>query len=347
MLTRGLRRWAKIIQRQRCHRLELCSTVAEENCTTSQIVQRIQEDRRIRSLTSSPAISENISGLLSLFPLAKVTVEQVVTSCPELLRFKPARIQEYCQIIAESGDHNHLSSEEALALLGAYPELLKWSKLELQSHLSELFGQTAEFLLPWNVVLLASPQLILYQPQAVAYELEKLLKYFSQEEMYHLLGNNPTLLDEPFETIEEKLIFLMKTMNVSAQRISQSRSSLTKPLHFYQLRYEFLLRSGNYQHPDHNQQGKKLVEAKPKFTLITCLPDRTFLSTCAPTLTMEEFIVFKALFDMERNDTKKNLMADIDDENEEAIQEEEKEFRGSYGKLLKSGKKKKRMNGKP
>ncbi len=35
----------------------------------------------------------------------------------------------------------------------------------------------------------------------------------------------------------QKLLFLMKTMNVSAKRIAQSRASLTQPLHFYQLRY--------------------------------------------------------------------------------------------------------------
>ncbi len=35
---------------------------------------------------------------------------------------------------------------------------------------------------------------------------------------------------------EQKLFFLMKTMNVSAKRISQTRCSLTEPLYFYQLR---------------------------------------------------------------------------------------------------------------
>jgi hypothetical protein len=36
-----------------------------------------------------------------------------------------------------------------------------------------------------------------------------------------------------------------------------------------------------------------LIEAKPHFGLIASLPDQNFMRACAPTLTMEEFNVFK------------------------------------------------------
>jgi hypothetical protein len=42
---------------------------------------------------SSTAITERISSLLSLFPLAEVTVERVLISTPELLRYNPSKIQ--------------------------------------------------------------------------------------------------------------------------------------------------------------------------------------------------------------------------------------------------------------
>ena len=40
--------------------------------------------------------------------------------------------------------------------------------------------------------------------------------------------------------------------------------------------------------------GQKLVEAKPNFALIISPSDRAFIKACAPTLTLEEFNVFKA-----------------------------------------------------
>jgi hypothetical protein len=47
----------------------------------------------VTTFFSSTAITERISSLLSLFPLAEVTVERVLISTPELLRYNPIKIQ--------------------------------------------------------------------------------------------------------------------------------------------------------------------------------------------------------------------------------------------------------------
>jgi len=70
-------------------------------------------------------------------------------------------------------------------------------------------------------------------------------------------------------------------------------------MEFYDLRYQFLLRSGNYVHPEANQLGSQPMEAEPAFIHICSTDDRQFLKNCAPQLALEELNTFKTLHYLE------------------------------------------------
>ncbi|XP_023332795.1 uncharacterized protein LOC111704707 [Eurytemora carolleeae] len=119
-------------------------------------------------------------------------------------------------------------------------------------------------------------------------------------------------------------------MNVSLHRISKTPDSLQSSLDFYHTRYEFLLRSGFYRHPDANQQGMKLVEAEPELTKIILKSDSEFLEKCSPNITLEELNAFKSILYIDQEEKSKDLtdtdmLTDV-----EFIRKEDDRFSGTY-----------------
>ena len=87
-------------------------------------------------------------------------------------------------------------------------------------------------------------------PSHTAFIAESLTRHFDIERVRDVIGNNPSIFESDWAEVEDKINYLQKTMHVSAYRIAMTPNSLTRDLEFYRLRYEFLLRSGNYRHPD-------------------------------------------------------------------------------------------------
>ena len=87
-------------------------------------------------------------------------------------------------------------------------------------------------------------------PSHTAFMVESLTKHFDEERVRDVIGNNPSLFESDWAEVEDKIQYLQMKMHVSAYRIAMTPNSLTRDLEFYRLRYEFLLRSGNYRHPD-------------------------------------------------------------------------------------------------
>ena len=87
-------------------------------------------------------------------------------------------------------------------------------------------------------------------PSHTAFIAESLTRHFDLERVRDVIGNNPCIFETDWAEVAEKIKYLQMTMHVSAYRIAMTPNSLTRDLEFYRLRYEFLLRSGNYRHPD-------------------------------------------------------------------------------------------------
>ena len=102
---------------------------------------------------------------------------------------------------------------------------------------------------------------------------ERLTKWFTDDRVRDVIGNNPTIFEMAWEELDEKLRYLQYTMNVSAYRIAMTPKSLTHDLEFFRLRFEFLSRSGNYRHPDPGAKSAVPTEASPLLHLITDTED--------------------------------------------------------------------------
>ena len=121
-------------------------------------------------------------------------------------------------------------------------------------------------------------------PSHTAFMVESLTKYFDVERVRDVIGNNPSIFESDWCELEEKIRYLQMTMHVSAYRIAMTPNSLTRDLEFYRLRYEFLLRSGNYRHPDPSAksalpQGKLFLPDLRLYSLKFAAQSRVLPST--------------------------------------------------------------------
>merc|ERR1719244_84466 len=169
------------------------------------------------------------------------------------------------KVVVEVGDFNMLTQEEALVVLARMPDLLE------------------------------SPRSVLLEPRYVSSLLQKLLTYFTPEQVRDLVGNNPGMFLERWQDIKDRLDFMQYKMNVSAHRISVTPDSVIRPVSFLQARYNFLNLSGNYLHPDPSAKSARPIEASPALHLITDTSDERFVGKCCPGLSMEEWTVFLAI----------------------------------------------------
>merc|ERR1719319_1963549 len=100
---------------------------------------------------------------------------------------------------------------------------------------------------------------------------------------------------------------------------------------FYDIRYQFLLRSGNYIHPEANQLGSKPMEAEPAFFHICSADDRLFIKHCAPQMALEELNTFKTLHYLESQDNQNQ--DDLEEFDGDDDYEPEMGGGESYGKI--------------
>ena len=99
----------------------------------------------------------NISELFKFFPLSPERVEIILTESPEILHYDAAKVIEMIQILVDAGDYDIITQEEALLCLARCPDILNIDALAFKRKLTNLFGVTANYDIPWNVVIVSSP----------------------------------------------------------------------------------------------------------------------------------------------------------------------------------------------
>eukprot|EP00092_Neocalanus_flemingeri_P009560 GFUD01010289.1.p1 GENE.GFUD01010289.1~~GFUD01010289.1.p1 ORF type:complete len:362 (+),score=81.48 GFUD01010289.1:38-1123(+) len=277
--------------------------------------------RNVKKLYTPPKFAKNISELFKFFPLSPDIVESTLMDHPEILSYDAAKVIEFIQILVEGGDYDVIKQEEALLFVARCPEILKFNKLKFAEQVSDIFGLTANYDLPWNIIIIASPHTLALNPDHIGYIVELLTKYFTAEKIRDVVGSNPEIFEMIWDDIEEKILYLQKTMNVSSHRIAMTPHSLTHSLSGLQLRYQFLLRSGHYRHPDPSAMSAVPVEASPALHLITDTDEERFVHKCCPGLSMEEFNIFKAIIMLETTDTVEDEFETLEDYNDDDIED--------------------------
>jgi len=273
--------------------------------------------RNLKKLYTPPKFSKNITEIFNFFPLSPEIVENTLLDYPEILNHNASKAIEYIQILVECGDFDIITQEEALMFVARVPEILKVNKLKFSEQVSDLFGLTANYDIPWNKVMIASPQTLTLNAQHVSHVVELLTQFFTPDRIRDVIGNNPEVLEMIWYDIEAKIKYLQKTMHVSAYRIAMTPKSLTHDLEFLQLRYQFLSRSGHYRHPDPGAKSALPVEASPALHLITDTDDERFVHKCCPGLSMEEFNIFKSVMLLEIEDEVEDEYEDPEDYNDD------------------------------
>jgi len=276
---------------------ELLVKECEERTRTTLI-----EERKSKQLYTPPNFLKNISEFYNFFPLSPEVVESTLLEYQEILKYDARTAVEFIKILVECGDFELITQEEALLFLARIPEILKTDKSKFKEQVSNMFGLTALYDIPWNKVMLASPHTFTLHPQHVSHVVEHLTLHFDEDRIRDVIGNNPELLEIVWYETESKIEYLQKTMNVSAYRIAMTPKSLTIDMESLQLRYQFLLRSGNYRHPDPSARSALPTEASPALHLITDTDDVRFVHKCCPGLTVEEFNIFKSLILLENEE---------------------------------------------
>ena len=129
-----------------------------------------------------------------------------------------------------------MTQEEALLCLARCPELLKINERKFTENLSNMFGLSSIYDIPWNMVIVASPSSLLLSPNHTALIVESLTKHFDAERVRDVIGNNPCIFESDWDEVEMKIKYLQLTMHVSSYRIAMTPNSLTRDLEFFRLR---------------------------------------------------------------------------------------------------------------
>jgi len=268
-----------------------------------------------------PTHRKNIEELYDFFLLTPHVVDVTINFNPELVLYPAHKIVKFIQAIVEVSDFTIISQAEAFHFLARAPEILSRPVSSFRSQLSTMLFTNSEYDLPWNMLLIQSPRSVFLEPEYVRNFLCKLEEYFTREEIRDLVGNNPDMLFEKWEGIQDKMKFLQKTMNVSAYRISVSPKSLTFPLDLLQARYSFLSLSGNYLHPDPKAKAARPMEATPLLHHITDTTDEKFVLKFCRGLHLEEWHVFLTLREIQKED------AYLEKEEDDIGDDEENKYR--------------------
>jgi len=269
------------------------------NSQNKECIERTQiilRDRlKLDNLFIAPTFNKNIRELFNFFPLTPDKVESILLDHPDIVNHEAEKVIEYIKVLVDAGDYDTITQEEALLCLARCPELLKVKIGKLKEKLSNIFGLSAVYDIPWNMVIVSSPSSLLMNPSHSAFIVESLTKYFDVERIRDVIGNNPCIFESDWRELETKIRYLQHTMHVSAYRIAMTPNSLTRDLEFFKLRYDFLLRSGNYRHPDPSARSALPQESSPALHLITETDEERFVHKCCPGLSLEEFNIFKTV----------------------------------------------------
>ena len=179
--------------------------------------------------------------------------------------------------------------------------------LPLRQSLTSLFGFCKVKKLNAVEIIIKMPALLLYDHQLLEERFLALRDYFgTKNEISDLVTNSPSVLLQDWTPLQRKLEFLIHEMQVFPGTLAKSKV-LNYDLLMIKDRYEFLLRTGLYQHPSLKSLGPK-AEAKPPIKEIAETKLETFIDeVVGHGFTVEDYNLFKKMLDEEFDRKEENL----------------------------------------
>ena len=139
--------------------------VSQETEQRTKIV--LTDRRKLKNVYTSPKFTKNISQLFKFFPLSPDKVENVLLNHTGILDYDARKVIEFIKILVEAGDYDIVTQEEALMCIARYPDLVKLDPGKFKENVSNIFGVSAIYDLPWNMVLVDSPSTLTDNPSHI------------------------------------------------------------------------------------------------------------------------------------------------------------------------------------
>ena len=117
----------------------------------------LKDRARLENLYTAPEFNQNLKNLFHFFPLSPDKVEGILLDHPHILNHDSSRVIEYIKILVDAGDYDIITQEEALLCLARCPELLKINRNKFKANITNIFGLSSIYDIPWNMVIVASP----------------------------------------------------------------------------------------------------------------------------------------------------------------------------------------------
>ena len=203
-----------------------------------------------------------------------------------------------------------MSKKKFIQILQVLPQDFFRSQnlLFLRTSLSSLYAFCKAKNLNTVDIVIKMPSLLLHQDhESLSDRFSALSDYFgSSKEISELVRNSPSTLLEDWPKLCRKLEFLIHEMQVFPGTLAKSKV-LNYDFLMIKDRYEFLLRSGLYQHPSLKSLGPK-AEAKPPISEIVETKLETFIDeVVGHGFTVEDYHLFKKMLDEEFDASEENI----------------------------------------
>ncbi|CAD5112521.1 unnamed protein product [Dimorphilus gyrociliatus] len=223
--------------------------------------------------------------------------------------------------------HNSSSLRDAINFLSSYgfrddlilkmlinfPELLEGKKENIIKTINilRLKFDFKDFMIP--SVIVDTPELIDLKAEDLELRFSNLLKYFKKNHIRSLTRSCPQILFDDWESIVEKIDYILFEMNFDQKQIVQAELFRHSLMHI-KFRHLLLIRSGVWQKPGKQSKG---ISDQPSLKKILCCSEYEFALLSG--LSVREIKAFEQIVKVE-SDLRNKMAMDNED-----IQDEEQE----------------------
>jgi len=193
------------------------------------------------------------------------------------------------------------------------PEISNISRNELQNRLMNLLGHVSKN--DVRKIMLKHPRILTIPPEKFNEGVNRLQNTINIKttEMRTVFSKAPYAFVEPIETLLQRVDYLYTNMGTTNYTIEEFVLVVNCTLHKIKLRHQFLSRRGQYFTPD--KEGRTKI-SNPRLCEILDKSKERFCSEVAK-CTVEEYDLFKDLFEKEMDILQKKMQGDEPDVDEQ------------------------------
>ncbi|XP_064122763.1 uncharacterized protein LOC135226980 [Macrobrachium nipponense] len=218
------------------------------------------------------------------FGVDQKTLQSQFLGTPDLVKYPVSQWKNFCEVMVSGG----MPADIAFKNIVYCPDILQINRKALEQHIEKL-----SLIYIGNHSLLdlvqSNPRVFAFPPKAIVGRLRKLSTMFVPGDLKVLVKNNPSIVTDKWDTVNEKILYIHEMMGLEQAQIAASEA-LQKSLFHIKVRHQFLYRAGLYKTPD-LAKDKKSYKQNADLSLIMDTSNKFFVNKIAR-LTEPEYEVF-------------------------------------------------------